>query len=263
MILVFLSSFAVNTSLTAQGIGASDLSVTIGSAGSSFSYPIPGADFEYKFQSALPSIYLLNKYLTFSLRYSIQEADASKDLVKVKMLDGSISGGPVIPIIRPMTEFGLSFYLPLRAILDYRFVNIVDNLQDVVDIDTPNLYFIEPSIGGGLGFGLEPDWLDSRVRFIGSGILAFGVQKELADQFPDNLRLLRKADLDLEVRINNVLGNMGLAFGYSNRSIRWTSEPADEFTDRFEFVTKASRLPKWVSQNMLRVGIVWHERKGR
>lgn len=258
-ILVCLSSFAFTKSLAAQGIGESDLSITIGSASSTFSYPIPEVDFEYEFRSALPSVYLLNKYLSFSLRYAIQDSDPARALDKVKILDGSISGGPVIPIIGPSTELGLSLYLPLRAILDYRFVNVVDNLE----YDTPNLYFVEPSIGAGIGFGLKPDWFDSRIRFIASSILAFGVQKELADQFPDNLRLLRKADLDLEVRFNNLLGNLGIAFGYSNRSIRWSRESAEDFTDRAEFITKTSRLPKWVSQSMFRAGVVWHSRAGR
>ncbi len=237
-----------------QNYRSSRLGLSFGVGSSDFNYKAPSSDFEYQFSAELATLSLSNDYLDFDLSYGNQKGSAEDDLLEMNMLEAALVGGPNLSLISAGSSSFFKSYIPLRLGFEYRFNSV---LGGIPNLEAPNLYLLESTLGLGLGLLWRPPILSSRLHFRMLALTSVGIQNELGDQYEGDKRWMRNSKITTSITFAEVIGNFGLTFAYMRRSRRWSATDFTEFTDKIKSLLHPSEVPVRRTQAQFRLGLIW------
>jgi hypothetical protein len=179
----------------------------------------------------------------------------------------ALFGGNVY-LFRDFLFLPFSVYVPIRANLDYRYVQPTDASRS-------NLHRGAAGLGAGAGGQLRlpvgPDFIQENVLVRGTAVLVPGITSSFGGSDPDELvnpegspvstsatRMRRAINLNLEILFDDLLGgDTGVMAGYTLQATGHSAERPSSVGDVIDAATLYGDYTKVSEQHKVRVGLTW------
>lgn len=243
-------------------------SLTVGYIASDFDYlGGPTGTSPYAFDKSLRSLKLSTRSGSLLLDYERFGEEGNKR----RTFGAELLTGGNLHLFRDFLHLPIGIYLPIRANLDYRYV-------EPQNPERNNLHFGAAGVGTGAGARLRlpvgPDFLKENFEARLTGVFVPAVMTGISDiEAPsaadpggdlvgedtfDDTRLRRMFNINLDVELAKILGgNVGLTAGYTFRIYGHSAEAPGSAADYLDAVTLTGTYTQTSVQNVVRFGINW------
>lgn len=213
----------------------------------------------YVFDGTMQALMLSGTHGSLSAAYGVQESDVTT----IRLIDTFFTLGGNVYLIRNRKGIQFAAFLPIRLSGGYRYASIdADQIREAARFPTtlPDLHRAHAGLGAGGGAEIRsPEVmpiLQDRLAVRASALVVPGGYTDLGAEF-ESVYLSRVRDINIEVKLERVLGNVGITLGYTRRSQYRTSNEPESVSDFLDLVTNQTDLLQVGSQDILRLGINW------
>lgn len=212
----------------------------------------------YAFDGTMQALMFSGAHGSLSAAYGKQEGR----LTTLRLIDTFFTLGGNVYIIRNRKALQFAVFFPIRLNGGYQYASLdADQLGDDVPFESfPDLHRAHAGLGVGGGVEIRSpeaaSVLQDRLVLRGSALVAPGGYTDVGADF-ESVYLSRVRDINIEVKLERVLGNVGVTIGYTRRSRYRTPNEPDSVSDFLDLVTNQTNLLQVGSQDILRLGINW------
>lgn len=248
--------FGQQATQTARRATPGTTALTVGYLNVDFDLTSPDGTFEYVFNGPTKAAMLSTEDASVSVGYGTQPLDSSSGR-SLRLVDGQLSAGGNMYLLRGSGNLPVSAYVPIRLNLGHRYVNTFGGDESNESKPDPiHLSRAAISAGGGASMRLPTSLPVIGDNVIGFATLTFGIGATGNVQGGiEDVHLLRTRDFHIQLKVEKLLSNVGGTIGYVHRTQKWDQE---SITDPSEILEKLDSLPERTftsTQHMVYIGI--------
>lgn len=213
----------------------------------------------YVFDGAMQALMFSGTHGSLSVAYGNQEGS----LATLRLIDTFITLGGNIYLIDNRKGLQFAAFLPIRLNGGYRYASLdADQIREAALPSTvlPDLHRAHAGLGAGGGAEIRsPEampFLRDRLAIRASALVVPGGYTDLGADF-ESVYLSRVRDINIEVKLERVLGHVGFTLGYTRRSQYRTPDEPESVSDFLDLFTNQANLVQVGGQDILRLGINW------
>lgn len=254
LVLLLILLLSTQRELRAQDPTRTTVSLTAGYSRNDFRYLNLENSVLYDYRSSFPVITLSSESFLLSAGYGTQEADPSRGLPSLTMIEATASLGSNVQFFRKLFGFPLGLFVPIRSTFDYRQLSTGED--DLLELSDLNL--VSTAIGVGIGGRFRPiGTARNNVTILAIIVSSVGILADAA-HIEKNSRVSRTIDFNFDVKFEGLLDDkIGLTLGFTFRSHRWTNHSPESFGDFADAIKRPTDIPKRRGQSLFRAGINW------
>ena len=243
--------------------------VSVGNLTTDFSYgrAIAGGG-TYSYQKNVRALMISGPGGSLLVDYASNLGGRSSEQETRRTIGAETLFGGNVYLFREFLFLPFSVYVPIRANLDYRYVQPTNPSRS-------NLHRGAAGLGAGAGGQLRlpvgPDFIKENLLVRGTAVLVPAITSSLGGSDPDELinpegspvsasatRMRRAVNLNLEVLFDDILGDdTGVMAGYTFKASGQSAEKPSSVGDVIDAATLYGDYTKVSEQHMVRVGLTW------
>lgn len=213
----------------------------------------------YAFEGTMRALMFSGAHGSLSVAYGNQGGR----LTALHLIDTFFTLGGNIYLIRNKKGLQFAAFLPIRLNGNYQYASLdADQVREdaVSSTALPDLHRVHAGIGAGGGAEVRsPEAMPiirDRLAVRASALVVPGGYTDLGAEF-ESVYLSRVRDINIEVKLERVLGNVGITLGYTRRNQYRTSNEPESMSGFLDLVTNQANLVQVGGQDILRLGINW------
>jgi len=243
--------------------------VSVGNLSTDYSYGrVVAQGSAYSYQKSVRALMISGSGGSLLVDYASNLGGSGSEQETRRTIGAEALFGGNVYLFREFLFLPFSVYVPIRANIDYRYVQPTDPSRS-------NLHRGAAGLGAGAGGQLRlpvgPDFIKENLLVRGTAVIVPAITSSLGGSEPDQLinpesspvstsatRMRRAINLNLEVIFDDLLGgDTGVMAGYTFKATGHSAQKPSSVGDVIDAATLYGDYTEVSEQHMIRVGLTW------